>query len=63
MSKKLRKICGQKLVDEAQKYMNSLVEIKPSQVAVTTADNTNAKAIYHVALPQYSDVGPMKVSM
>ena len=63
ISRKLKKICGQKLVDEAQKYINTSGPLQPGQVAVTSADNTKAKAIYHVALPKYIETASMRVSV
>ena len=56
-------MCGQKLVNEAQTYINTSGVLQPGQVAVTSADNTNAKAIYHVALPKYIETASMRVSI
>ena len=56
------KICGQKLLDEVQTHISISGKLAPGQIVVTSADNTKAKAIYHVALPKYDDTDSMRVS-
>ena len=50
------------MLDEASAYSEAMGQLKPGQVVVTSADNTNANAVYHVVLPHYAAPGSMRVS-
>lgn len=58
LSQALLKACGKELQKEAKDY----APLKPGYIAVTSARNINAKSIYHVALPLYSETGAQNVS-
>ena len=59
LSQVLLKACGKELQKEVKDY----APLKPGLVAVTSARNINAKSIYHVALPSYSETGAQSVSI
>ena len=59
LSQVLLKACGKELQIEAKGY----APLKPGFVAVTSARNINARSIYHVALPSYSESGAQSVSI
>lgn len=62
LSQKFKQLCGQKLIDEARDYIRKSGKLQPGQVAVTSANNTKAKCIFHVALLRYNEKDSLKVS-
>ena len=59
LSQALLKACGKELQKEAKDY----APLKAGFIAVTSAKNVNAKSIYHIALPSYSETGAQSVSI
>ena len=57
-----KKTCGKKLMDEVQEYIKAERTLQPGKVAVTSANNTKAKAIYHVSLEKYLEKDCRRVS-
>ena len=53
LSQALVKACGDQLKEEAKQSR----PLHPTQVAVTSAGNLKANAIYHVSLPDHSVAG------
>lgn len=55
-STKVKKKYGQKVLNEVESYINTSGELKPGQVAVTSAGKSKAKAVYHVFLPKSGSI-------
>ena len=63
LSQKFKYLCGRKLVDEAREYIRKSGKLKPGQVAMTSANNTKAKCLFHIALLRYNEKDSLKVSV
>lgn len=55
LSSTLKKKCGKKLMEEIDDYLKYEGTLKYGKVAVTSAENLKAKAIYHIALKRGND--------
>ena len=63
LSQKFKRLCGRKLIDEAREYIRKSGKLNPGQVAMTSANNTKAKCLFHIALPRYNEKDSLKVSV
>ena len=62
LSNMFKRKCGKKLMDEVQEYIKAEGTLQPGKVAVTSANNTKAKAIYHISLEKYIEKDCRRVS-